>query len=125
MASSTAAAAPRSTLDPSEQGPAWNLGDLYTSRNDPRLEADLAGAASTAEALEAEFKGRLPELDGDGLAGMLERYEALDEDIGRRYSYAQLLFAASRDDAEVGRFFQTVQERVNGSRPSSSSSRWS
>jgi oligoendopeptidase F len=114
MASSTAAAAPRPTLEPKDQGPAWNLGDLYASPEDPRLEGDLAGAASAAEGLEAEFKGRLPELDGDGLAGMLERYEALDEDIGRAYSYAQLLFAANRDDAEVGRFFQTVQERVNG-----------
>jgi oligoendopeptidase F len=114
LAAATAAAPrARAALDPADQGPPWNLGDLYASREDPRLADDLAAAEDAAKALEAEFKGRLAGLDGDGLASMVERYEALDERLGRAYSYAQLLFAAHRDDAEIGRFFQSVQERVN------------
>src|SRR3954447_26538880 len=113
MTPATATAAPRPAPDPAEQGPAWNLGDLYGSPDDPRITSDLDGAAEAATALAAEHKGRLADLDGDGLAAMLERYEALEETLGRVYSYAQLLFAAHRDDPAVGRFFQSVQERVN------------
>ena len=47
------------------------------------------------------------------LAEMIARYEQLEECLGRAMSYAQLLHAADTEDAEIGRFFQTVQERVN------------
>jgi oligoendopeptidase F len=114
MTPATAAAtAPRPGLEQAEQGPTWNLGDLYASPEDLRIAADLDGAAEAATALEAGHKGRLPELDGDGLADLLDRYETLEETLGRVYSYAQLLFSAHRDDPAVGRFFQSVQERVN------------
>ncbi len=110
----SAAAADRTTnVSPVEEGPAWDLGDLYASPEDPRIEEDLASCAGAAAALETDFKGRLSEFSGDALAGMLDRYEVVEERLGRVYSYAQLLFAAHRDDAAIGRFFQTVQERVN------------
>ncbi len=53
-------------------------------------------------------------LGGDELAELVRRYEALSEIIGRAYSFASLTFAAQRDDAEIGRFFQGIQERING-----------
>ena len=109
--SSEAAAA---GLAPAEQGPAWNLDDLYRAVDDPRIEADLAAIDGDAAALETEFKGRLPGCDGDGLAGLIERYEAIEDRIGRVSSFAQLLFAAHRDDPKVGQFYQGVQERVTG-----------
>jgi oligoendopeptidase F len=99
-------------LTPAQQGPAWSLGDVYAGPDDPRVEADLAAADREAGALQAAYQGKLPEQDGDGLAAMLERYEALEDRIGRVFSFAQLLFAANRDDANVGRFYQTIQERV-------------
>ena len=106
------AAETRAGLDPSEQGPVWSLDDLYVGMDDPRIEADLTAIDADATDLEAGWKGRLPDLDGDGLADMLERYEAIEDRIGRVYSFAQLLFAANRDDANVGRFYQGIQERV-------------
>jgi oligoendopeptidase F len=44
---------------------------------------------------------------------VIERYERIEEQLGRVGSYAQLLHAARTDDPEIGRFFQSVQERVN------------
>jgi oligoendopeptidase F len=99
-------------LEPAEQGPAWNLADLYHGLDDPRIEADLTGIDSEATALEAEYKGHLPGLDGDALATMIQRYEAIEDRVGRAFSFAQLLFAAHRDDPIIGRFYQGVQERV-------------
>ena len=99
-------------LAPAQEGPVWSLDDLYAGPGDPRLEADLASVESDAAALESEFKGRLAGLDGDRLADMIERYEELEDRLGRAMSYAQLLFAAQRDDATVGRFYQGIQERA-------------
>jgi oligoendopeptidase F len=99
-------------LAPAQEGPVWSLDDLYAGPRDPRIEADLASVESDAAALEAEFKGHLAELDGDRLADMIERYDELEDRLGRAMSYAQLLFAAQRDDAAVGRFYQGIQERA-------------
>ena len=100
------------SLSPAEQGPTWNLGDLYRAADDPRIADDLGAIETEAAGLEGEFKGRLPECDGDRLADMIERYEAIEDRIGRILSFAQLLFAAHRDDPKVGQFYQGVQERV-------------
>ena len=43
---------------------------------------------------------------------MILRYEAIEDAIGRVSSFAQLLFAANRDDPVVGQFYQGIQERV-------------
>lgn len=99
-------------LPPAEHGPVWRLDDLYVSAEDPRIEIDLAAIGQDAAEIEKGFKGRLPELGGDELALLLERYEALEDRIGRVLSFAQLLFAANRDDAAIGRFYQGVQEQV-------------
>ena len=107
-----ASEAAAASLSPAEQGPAWDLGDLYRAADDPRIAGDLAAIESDATALEDEFKGRLPECDGDRLAVLLDRYEAIEDRIGRVFSFAQLLFAAHRDDPKVGQFYQGVQERV-------------
>ncbi len=93
--------------------PTWDLGDLYAAPDSPEIEADLERAATVATALADEFKGRLGELDGDALGELIARYEQLEEWLGRAMSYAQLLHAANTEDPKIGRFFQTVQERVN------------
>ncbi len=45
---------------------------------------------------------------------MIERYEVLEDRIGRVTSFSQLLFAAHRDDPKIGQFYQGVQERATG-----------
>ena len=95
----------------STEGPVWDLSDLYRGRDDARITADLAAVESEAASLAADYRGRLAELAGDELADMIDRYEAIEDQLGRVQSYAQLLFAAHRDDAEIGKFFQGIQER--------------
>jgi oligoendopeptidase F len=99
-----------------EQGsqplPEWDLSDLYAAPEAPEIQADLDGAAQAATALADEFKGRLGALSGDQLAELIARYEQIEERLGRAASYAQLLHAANTEDPEIGRFFQTVQERA-------------
>ncbi len=107
-----AASEPATTGAATIAGPVWNLGDLYVGAEDPRIETDLVASDLAAGELEAEYKGRLAEVGGDGLAAMIRRYEAIEDGIGRVSSFAQLLFAANRDDPIVGQFYQGIQERV-------------
>ena len=106
-----AAGAAAAALSVAEQGPVWDLGDLYRGLDDPRIETDLASLEADASALETRYKGKLAELDGDGLADLVASYDALEDRLGRVFAFAQLLFAAQRDDPTVGRFYQGVQER--------------
>ena len=98
---------------PGVELPEWDLSDLYRAPTAPEVTRDLQAALAAAVALEAAHKGRLAELDGSALAEVIERFERIEEQLGRVASYAQLLHAARTDDPEIGRFFQTVQERVN------------
>ncbi len=92
--------------------PEWDLSDLYPGRDSPAIERDLAVADASAERFEARYAGRLAELDGDALGEAIAEYEAIDEILGRIVSYASLAHAGAMDDPEVGRFFQTMHERV-------------
>ncbi len=93
--------------------PEWSLADLYPGPQFPDLDADLARAGEAAAALRERYQGRLSELDGVGLGKAVAEYEDLTETLHKALSYAQLRFAANVSDPETGRYFQTVQERVN------------
>tara|TARA_R110002072_G_scaffold259002_6_gene417661 strand:- start:41 stop:1852 length:1812 start_codon:yes stop_codon:yes gene_type:complete len=93
--------------------PVWDLTDLYPGNDSPELAADLDRAAKEAEAFAARYKGKLAGLSGSELGTAIAEYEAVDEIMGRVMSYAQLVYAGNVSDPDVGRFYQTMQERVN------------
>jgi len=92
--------------------PSWDLRDLYAAPDSPGLEADLVGALADARAFEAAHGGRLAGLSGAGLAAAIAAYERIEEVLGRVMSYAQLLFSGDSTDAGVGKFYQSMTERV-------------
>ena len=92
--------------------PQWDLTDLYPGPESPALAADLAAAEQAAKAFAAAHAGRLSALPGADLASAIAAYERIEEILGRLMSYAQLLFAGDSTDAEIGRFYQTITERV-------------
>ena len=108
----TATAEPVGSAETTREAPEWDLSDLYSGPDAPEITADLDAAAAEAEALQRDFEGRLAELPGDRLAELVRRYEAVEERLGKVFSYAQLLFATRREDETVGRFYQGVRERV-------------
>ena len=92
--------------------PNWNLSHLYDNPEDPRLDADLNEAASRSKAFSDGYAGQLTALDGAGFARAIAEYESILEILHKAMSYGQLLFSVSTGDAEIGRFYQTLQERV-------------
>jgi oligoendopeptidase F len=93
--------------------PEWNLADLYPGRDSPELKRDLEVAEVDAEAFRVRYEGKLAGLSGVALGQALATYERLQEVFGRIMSYAYLVYAGDMGDADIGRFFQTMQERVN------------
>ena len=95
-----------------EELPTWDLGDLYPGPDSPAVEADLTVAEQAARAFAAANQHKLGAMSGRALAGAIGEYERIEELLGRLMSYAQLLFAGNSTNAEIGRFYQTVSERV-------------
>jgi len=93
--------------------PEWDLSDLYPGRDSEALARDLTRLSDDAEAFRVRYQGRLADLSGAALGAAIETYERLQEQSGRIISYASLVHAGDLADPEVGRFFQTMQERIN------------
>jgi oligoendopeptidase F len=97
--------------------PEWNLADLYSGLDDPRIAHDLDQADAESVAFEDAYKGKLAALAGGAQAGpaltaAVKRYEALDDLIGRLISYAGLVHAGDTVDPARAKFYGDVQDRI-------------
>jgi oligoendopeptidase F len=97
--------------------PEWNLADLYAGLDDPAVKRDLDRIDAECLAFEETYKGKLAELAqspqaGSALAEAVQRYEAIDDRMGRIGSYAGLMHAGNTVDPARGKFFGDVQERL-------------
>ena len=95
-----------------ERLPTWDLGDLYPAPDSPQIAADLEQAERAARDFATAHAGKLAALSGGALAGAIGEYERIEERLGRLMSYAQLLFSGDSADPALGRFYQTMNERV-------------
>ena len=94
------------------EGIQWNLSELYTGPDDPRIEADLAAARRQAAAFAQVYRGKIAsgQLDGPALARALAEYEALSELEYRPSFYASLFFAADTQNQKAQQLIQRTRE---------------
>ncbi|MBT3992131.1 MAG: M3 family oligoendopeptidase [Rhodospirillaceae bacterium] len=95
-----------------EATPKWILDDLYLAQDDPKISEDLDRTAESAKSFAAQYQGKLAALDGAGLGRAIKEYEELSEVLSAVMSYAQLLFAADAENAQVAAFYQDMNERA-------------
>src|SRR6476661_3156073 len=112
MTRQTAAADAATSQPIAQELPTWDLGDLYPAPDSPAVEGDFAQAEKAAKDFAVAYQGKLAGLPGAALAAAIGEYEGIEEVLGRLMSYAQLLFSGDSTNAEIGRFYQTVSERV-------------
>ena len=86
----------------------WDLTDLYPSRE--QLEQDLTSADSDADAFARSYRGRVAGLDAAGLAEALRSYEAIQDRLGRAFTYVYLNWSTDTGDAARGALMQRVRE---------------
>ncbi len=92
--------------------PTWDLTDLYPAPDSAELAADADRAEVEAQAFNAAYAGKVADLSGAGLAAALAEYEGIEETLGRLMSYAQLQFSTDSSDPRIGKFYQSMNERV-------------
>src|SRR5260221_10746849 len=93
--------------------PEWDLSDLYPGPEAPSLATDLDRAEREAKSCRARWAGRLAVVTGAELAQAIAEYERIDEILARAMSFAQLMHAKDVADPEIGKFYQSIQERTN------------
>ena len=89
----------------------WNLADLYAAIDDPAIERDLDRSDAEADALDAEYRGRIAGLDPAALAEMLAAYETLIERAYKAGNFAHLAWSADTSVPAHGALLQKITER--------------
>jgi oligoendopeptidase F len=98
----------------SAEGIRWDLNDLFSAHDDPRIEATLNDCHARAEAFAARFRPVMehPEtLTAVTVLDALKELEVIYEALGRAGSYAGLLYAADTANPEYQNLEQRVEQR--------------
>ncbi|WP_309646274.1 M3 family oligoendopeptidase [Phenylobacterium sp.] len=96
--------------------PQWRLDDLYVSRDDPRIETDLAAAKAANDEL-VKLKGRFVAMRGEPLrlGELLDHgvtlYETATNGLWSVGAYASLAASVARDDAAWAKFEGDLRTR--------------
>ncbi|MBN2170344.1 MAG: M3 family oligoendopeptidase, partial [Candidatus Krumholzibacteriota bacterium] len=96
---------------PAAKLPLWDLTELYSGKDDPKIEKDLRALERACKRFAADYRGRVGFLNADGLARALADREAIETITYRLFIHAQLQFATKSNDPAWGAFQQMIQER--------------
>ncbi|MFM5960050.1 MAG: hypothetical protein ACKOQ2_23310, partial [Dolichospermum sp.] len=97
--------------------PRWDLTDLYPSIECVELKADFERAETECQKLVRDYRGKLAEIashkDASSLLSTaIQRYEMLDDIIGKIISYAGLLYSEDSTSPINSKFFGDTQDRI-------------
>ena len=98
------------TVDDALEAASWDLEPLVGAGGAEGVEEMLAEARDRAEAFAQLHKGRVAELDGEGLAEAMHELGAIHDLAGRAGSYAMLRFSLDTADPERGALMQKARE---------------
>ena len=96
--------------------PEWNLADLYSGREDPKIESDLAAAKAANDEL-VKLKGRFtalrtdPQHLGEVLDHGIQLYESATNGLWGVGAYAALSASVARDDLAWAKFEADLRAR--------------
>jgi oligoendopeptidase F len=98
----------------SAHGITWDLSDLFSSYDDPRIDATLKECRAQAEAFAQRYRGRIEDADSltaETVFQALQALEAIQESLNRVGSYAGLLYASDTSRPEYQDLEQRVEQR--------------
>jgi len=88
----------------------WDLSSLYTSREDPHIEADLQHTQQLADSFAQTYRGKLGSLDAEEWRQAFDDLAVISDLRAKSYTYASLNFTVYSSDASWGAFIQKMQE---------------
>lgn len=88
----------------------WDLGDLFSSPNDPAIDSVLKDALEFAQEFEQRYRGRIAELAPADFAAMMEALGEHYDASARPGLYAGLLHSRDTQDPDAGRLIARIRE---------------
>jgi oligoendopeptidase F len=88
----------------------WDLTDLFSSPDDPKLEEALKRELERARAFEAKYKGKVASLEPTAFAEMMRELAEYEESSARPEVYAYMLHSQDTQDHKAGRLLARVRE---------------
>jgi oligoendopeptidase F len=97
--------------------PEWRLEHLYPAMDSKEFAADLAHSATEAAAFAEDYRGKLEGIlrgksAAEAMHSAIQRFEALEDLMGRIMSYAGLVYAGDTTDPARGKFYGDAQEKI-------------
>ena len=94
--------------------PEWDLSDLYTAYDSPKIDEDIQWSLAQADAFQKKYEPLLSQnaaLAKDFFEA-IALYEKISETMGRLSSYAGLLLSKQVDSPSIQQFHQKIQESL-------------
>ena len=88
----------------------WDLSDLFSGPDDPRLEQTLQHELEHARAFEAKYKGKVGSLEPEAFAAMMRELADYEEAATLPEVYAYMLHSQNTQDHAAGRLLAHVRE---------------
>jgi len=96
------------------EGVHWDLGDLYSSHEDPKIFTDLKLAEEKSITFEKKYKPLLESIDTQNpslpLSELLEDFKEIVTLVTKPGVYSHLCFATNTNNQKIGAFMQKVQD---------------
>ncbi|MFQ5656441.1 MAG: M3 family oligoendopeptidase [Candidatus Methylomirabilales bacterium] len=105
----------------SATGVVWDLSDLYTAHDDPRIQETLHSIQERAETFAQRYRGTIQVPGGPTAAHLLEalrEVESIEDGMSRVASFADLLYASDSLRSEHQNLQQQVEQRMTAIRNS-------
>ncbi len=90
--------------------PSWNLNDLYTDPKDPNIQKDRDLVQTHTREFCRTYEGKIQEISSSELEQAIQRYEQIQEILGKLMTYGFLRYATDNSNEENINFFQSLQE---------------
>jgi oligoendopeptidase F len=90
---------------------AWDLSDLYTGGDDPRIEQDVEETDSTAAAFRERYYGKIAELSAGELREAIEERQRIESIFTRAIYFAHLNYSTNMNDSERGALVARLTEK--------------
>jgi oligoendopeptidase F len=91
----------------------WDLSDLYSDINDPRIDQTWERVKSSAEAFGTRYRGKINsgEISSQLMAQAIRELEDLVQDAAKPVNFAQLMFVTDTGNPAMGAFMQKQLEK--------------
>lgn len=88
----------------------WELGDLYSSTEDPVLAGDFDRCRKQARQLSQQYAGQVTGLNGAQMLALVRSMESLETLVAKINTYAYLYFSTQTDSAQASALLQQAEE---------------